>query len=316
MKTLHMEWKHLEIEGETCDRCCDTGETLQAEIKRLNQKLAPEGVHIQWTETKLQGSELNQSNSILLDGVPLEEILDIRVSENHCPSCSALLKKESYCRTIFYEGEEYEDIPAQAIRAAVVQVLGLNSEEPFSLILSEPSGGCGCQEGCCGEKVPAPSEKVVTIDLLYLDLSVCTRCQGTEETLLAALEEVTTVLLSAGIKVALNKVHVLSEELARKHAFLSSPTIRVNGHDIQLEGKESLCASCEDLCGDQVDCRVWEYNGVDYEVPPKAMVIHAILKEVYSAPRSIEEKKAYVLPENLKRFYRTMKEKKETISCC
>ncbi|MDS1030385.1 DUF2703 domain-containing protein [Bacillota bacterium LX-D] len=33
----------------------------------------------------------------------------------------------------------------------------------------------------------------------------------------------------------------------------SSPTIRVNGHDIQFEVKESVCSSCSDLSGVETD---------------------------------------------------------------
>ena len=39
MKTLKIEWKHLETFGDTCDRCYETGENLVWEIKRLNRAL-------------------------------------------------------------------------------------------------------------------------------------------------------------------------------------------------------------------------------------------------------------------------------------
>jgi len=109
----------------------------------------------------------------------------------------------------------------------------------------------------------------LVIDFLYLDLSVCTRCQGTDTSLDEALAEVSRVLEATGTEVIVNKINVNTEELAIKHRFLSSPTIRVNGHDIQMEVKESLCESCGDLCGDEVDCRVWVYQGKEYTVPPK-----------------------------------------------
>ncbi|MFH5836793.1 DUF2703 domain-containing protein [Proteiniclasticum sp. C24MP] len=319
MKTLNIEWRHLDVDGETCDRCYDTGENLHAEVKRLNRKLESEGVKIEWTDTKLNGSALMHSNTILFDGMPMEEILDISVSENYCASCSTLLKQESYCRSVFYDGAEYEDIPAKAIREAVYKVLGLEEQVATEMLLPGSNGGCGCKPGCCGEEeVSAPQENVIAIELLYLDLSVCTRCQGTEEVLDAAFYDVSKVLEASGKKVLVSKVHVRNEELARKYQFLSSPTIRVNGHDIQMEVKESYCESCGDLCGDEVDCRLWDYNGQEYTVPPKSMIVDAILKEVYGAAPYKEEVKEYVLPENLKRFYRTMKEKsgKSHSSCC
>lgn len=61
----------------------------------------------------------------------------------------------------------------------------------------------------------------------------------------------------------------------------------MNGRDIQLEVKESLCDSCGDLCGDTVDCRIWVYQGKDYTIPPKAMIIEAILREVYGGSQEL-----------------------------
>jgi hypothetical protein len=166
--------------------------------------------------------------------------------------------------------------------------------------------GCSCVPECC-VKTADINKRQITIDFLYLDLSVCTRCQGTDTVLDEALAEVSNVLQATGAEVVLNKINVISEELAVAYKFISSPTIRVNGHDIQMEVRESLCESCGDLCGDEVDCRVWVYQGKEYTVPPKGMIIEAILKEVYggSQGRNVIEQE-YVIPENLKRFYSAM----------
>ena len=173
------------------------------------------------------------------------------------------------------------------------------------------SADCSCSPGCCSS-IPenAVKKKRIEIDFLFLDLSVCTRCMGTDTILDDALKEVAKVLEATGTEVVVNKVNVITEDLAIKHRFVSSPTIRVNGRDIQMDVKESLCESCGDLCGDEVDCRVWVYEGQEYTVPPKAMIIEAILKEVYGgkAESAIIEPE-YLLPENLKHFYAVMKEK-------
>lgn len=95
--------------------------------------------------------------------------------------------------------------------------------------------------------------------------------------------------------------------------------LSVNGRDIQMEVKETLCESCGDLCGDQVDCRVWVYQGKEYTVPPKALIIEAILKEIYggSASCGSTTNQKYLIPANLRNFYAAMKEKKQnTGSCC
>lgn len=176
---------------------------------------------------------------------------------------------------------------------------------------NKKSGCCSCSSGCCGNnETNYTNRKKLIIDFLYLDLSVCERCQGTDRSLEEAINEVSKVLESAGIDVIVNKINVNSEELAKKYKFVSSPTIRVNGRDIQMDVKESLCESCGDLCGDDVDCRVWVYQGKEYNSPPKAMIIESILKEVYGGNSSIDsEEKEYIMPDNLKKFYAAMKAK-------
>lgn len=67
---------------------------------------------------------------------------------------------------------------------------------------------------------------------------------------------------------------------------------------------ESSCKACGDLCGDDVDCRVWNYEGAEYTEPPKELIINAILKAVYGEKTELENEKAeYKLPDNLNKFF-------------
>jgi len=178
--------------------------------------------------------------------------------------------------------------------------------------------------GCCGKnsealKKPESRDRLV-IDFLYLDLEVCKRCQGAENSLESAVDDVKCVLEMAGIEVVVNKINVINEELAKKYHFVSSPTIRINGRDIQLEVKENSCQSCGDLCGDKVNCRVYVYKGQEYTVPPKEMIVEAILREVFGGKkkeshRAEEKQEKYVLPENLRRFYEGLKSKPKNYCC-
>jgi len=161
----------------------------------------------------------------------------------------------------------------------------------------------------------------VVVDLLFLDLSVCTRCKGTESSLEDSLNEVLELLKNIGKEVQLNKIHIESEEDAIKYHFISSPTIRVNGKDIQMEVKESHCSTCSSLtAGASVDCRVWLYNGKEFTVPPKEMIINAILKEIYNSQEVIEQND-YRIPDNLIEYFHK-KDKlcanvsKNNNSCC
>ncbi len=169
-------------------------------------------------------------------------------------------------------------------------------------------GSCACGSlNCCSRE---REKRKIVIDFLFLDLNVCTRCQGADDSLDQAINEVSKILESTGIDVVVNKINVISKELALQYQFLSSPTIRVNGNDIQMEIKESLCESCGDLCGDEVDCRVWTYQGQEFSVPPKAMISEGILKEVFGNSDYIASSgNDYVLPENLKNFYEAMNNK-------
>lgn len=171
------------------------------------------------------------------------------------------------------------------------------------------SGCCSCGSNCCGnENDLEDSRRCIVIDFLYLDVTICERCQGTDKILDEALIEVSNILKATGVDVIVNKINVNTEDLAIKHKFLTSPTIRINGADIQMDYKESLCESCGDLCGDDVDCRVWIYQGKEYNEPPRAMIIESILKAVYGGSIKQEEGK-YKLPENLKNFYESIKRK-------
>jgi glutaredoxin len=162
---------------------------------------------------------------------------------------------------------------------------------------------------------------LVVVDLLYLDLSVCTRCKGTESSLEDSLNEVLELLKNIGKEVQLNKIHIESEEDAIEHHFISSPTIRVNGKDIQMKVKESHCSTCSSLTsGASVDCRIWLYKGKEYTVSPKEMIINAILKEIYN-PQEVIEQGNYRIPDNLIEYF-DKKDKlcanvsKNNNSCC
>lgn len=135
MNKVLIEWKHLDVGGETCDRCFDTGTTLQKEVRRLNDGLQTKGVQVEWFETKLDKEDISQSNALYLNGKLIEEIIPIEITESYCGSCSDLLDEKAYCRSVIFEGQQYEDIPAMAIRKAVFMVLEMKDEGPSVLMM-------------------------------------------------------------------------------------------------------------------------------------------------------------------------------------
>ncbi len=162
------------------------------------------------------------------------------------------------------------------------------------------SNCCCSSENCCGQPQP---KKPISIDFLYLNTTACGRCQDTEKALDEAVSSVAVVLNAAGYEVKVNKVNITTRELAAQYQFVSSPTIRVNGNDIAVELRETVCEDCGELCGDTVDCRVWVYNGVEYTAPPKELIVDAILREVYNAKQGEPEREAYQLPANLETYF-------------
>lgn len=68
-----------------------------------------------------------------------------------------------------------------------------------------------------------------------------------------------------------------------------------------------------------VDCRVFEYNGEAYEVPPKEMLAEAALLAVFGQAEEKCSCGEYELPDNLKNFFEGKKNKAECScggDCC
>jgi hypothetical protein len=153
----------------------------------------------------------------------------------------------------------------------------------------------------------APIAERVWIDFLFLDLTTCDRCRGTDRNLESALEVVREVLEATGAAVEVRKTLVETADQARELRFVSSPTIRVNGRDLAFELKESACGcdACTDASGAPIACRDWTYRGQEYTEAPVGLIVDAILGEVYRGavrPTTIADDR-YELPENLERFY-------------
>jgi hypothetical protein len=171
--------------------------------------------------------------------------------------------------------------------------------------------------------------KILTIELLALDLETCERCTGTDANIQEALESVAGVLQEAGAEANVRKVVVKTAAQAEQLRFRSSPTIRINGRDIAMDLRESQCDDCGELCGcnGNVKCRVWVWQGREHLEAPKAMIINAILKAyARSDEPSADPSQPFRLPENLQKYFaasafkspqrRTADECCDRNSCC
>jgi hypothetical protein len=166
-----------------------------------------------------------------------------------------------------------------------------------------------------------PATDTITIDFLFLDLTTCERCVGTDRNLEAALGLVHDVLTATGANVEVRKTLVETAEQARELRFVSSPTIRIDGRDIALELKETSCGSeaCSCADGEPIACRVWSYRGREHTEAPVGLIVDAILGELYGggARSELGPTDPYELPENLNAFFAGPgAEPDEPSSCC
>lgn len=150
---------------------------------------------------------------------------------------------------------------------------------------------------CCESSL----DKKIRIEYLYLDLNTCDRCIETDK----ILDEVVAILRPglelAGYEVEYYKHEIISEEMAKKYHFLSSPTILVNGSDIFEEITESECGCCSDIAETDICCRTFEYNEKSINVPTKEMIAYAILTHFNDNDSKCYDN--YTLPENLRKFF-------------
>jgi len=166
---------------------------------------------------------------------------------------------------------------------------------------------------CCCNETESESKKIL-VEYLYLDLKTCDRCIGADKVLEEVLQTITPALQISGYSIEFRKIEMTTEELAQKYRFLSSPTIRVNGQDICTTVAENACGCCSDISGTDVNCRVFQYNGQSYEIPPHEMLAEAILRKIFEAPNSGCAAENYEMPDNLASFFHG-KSMKNSCSC-
>ena len=98
-----------------------------------------------------------------------------------------------------------------------------------------------------------------------VEVLVVSGCPGTE----LAIRRVRQATESLGIETNLRFVTIDGEDQARAHAFIGSPTVRVEGHDVE-----------DGIVGRPVglSCRLYDTNGVVERAPPLALIEAALAK--------------------------------------
>jgi len=140
------------------------------------------------------------------------------------------------------------------------------------------------------------SQKII-VEFLYFDQSHCLRCQMSEKSLEASLNHLKEAIQEVELEVELRKVPLTFEEEAQKKGFTTSPTIKINGKDVEeiIHGEprqtKSYCGSCSTFCGEDTECRTFSYDGKTYQYIPRKMIVEAIRKLYLDTLDSKEEEK-------------------------
>jgi len=135
------------------------------------------------------------------------------------------------------------------------------------------------------------TRRTVTVDFLYLDLESCERCLGTKAALESALERVAPILDTLDVAITARSIHVSTLEAAEATQLGVSPTIRLDGDDIQPDYLENTCESCGELCGctGDVECRLWRYRGKDHTTAPVGFLVETLLQAITPTQMDIED---------------------------
>lgn len=132
---LTIKWQRLLSDGKTCPRCGATETGVDSAAAKLKLALFPLGIEVRLEKAALSQREFKKdplrSNTILLNGKPLEDYLAAAVGQSKC--CDVCGPED--CRTVVVSGKTYETIPAELIVKAGLMAAA-------SLVVPSPQGSC------------------------------------------------------------------------------------------------------------------------------------------------------------------------------
>lgn len=124
------------------------------------------------------------------------------------------------------------------------------------------------------------ADGTVTVELFALDTEHCTPCRTAVDELDVAAARLRELPAVRSRRITTTVVRLTSAEHARRLGVVGSPTVRVAGHDVQLDVEEHPCGTCTELARTPVDCRTYLWEGERYDHPPADLVVAAVLRHL------------------------------------
>ncbi len=142
-KVLTIRWQRLlDTAGQTCDRCGNTGQTIEQAQQLLAAALKPLGLRVTVLKTALTPAQFaldpSQSNQIWVGDEPLEKVLGAKTGSSQCAGVCG----KSPCRTMVVDGRTYEAIPPELIVGAGLKVAADMIQRNLSTEPSDRAPGC------------------------------------------------------------------------------------------------------------------------------------------------------------------------------
>lgn len=129
-KSLVIETTVLRVEGETCERCGGTVEAVRSAAKELEAMLAPLDVRVTLIEHAASADNIEDSNTVMINGKSIEEWIGAERVSTDCPSCGDLVGESTCCGAVSVGGTVQESFSVEQVREAAIAALGLG--EPKS----------------------------------------------------------------------------------------------------------------------------------------------------------------------------------------
>jgi len=122
VKKLHIEFMY--VDRNRCGRCRTTDKNVAKTVRGLRKALRASGISVDFKTKKLPMSGLAQSNSVLINGRDVEELVNGRrkARSSACRGCSEIMERPCECRTYVYRGKKYSYIPQAMIREALLAI--------------------------------------------------------------------------------------------------------------------------------------------------------------------------------------------------